>query len=550
MSPRVAALDATIASTDAPTAWGFPIAQSSFERSATSNVTVIPRGWAGGITPQPGPFALFLNQKSWSSPEPPLFAALPIAACAATGIIVGFVLAISYVVALLFARTRPRLAPPSCAGCGSTARGVESTLPQRCSECGRSLDQRDAVHWTPRLVRRGVAMSTIPLAVFGVAALSWWLVPAVSLQLNAWLNRQVATPERFGEWYGAMCLGKTLLWRADSARMQLGWGTIQVPMQFDAEFRETAETVAARRIASDWRESPELAPSIPRFMTIRVRQELARCVKGPREAGLLTEAETNAAIDAMILEAGIPSIVFPRCVRVGQPIRVVADDLESGMSAFFRPKVSANEAQSEWTLANSFTYATPQELGDVECAIDWALIFPLMGEQLKPIPSDVIDRRLQALPLRGHASQRVRVLPASDNEIVIDAPEMSPLQRPVYLTINELGERDEIELNAWTYGSGVTLRGEWVLELPRGVVTLVHQPGSSLWVALAPMPAPLPDELIVRFVPRDSDPAYAARPPKTPPIVWSGQTEVHVHRVPWDPPRESPGRSARYASTP
>jgi len=551
LSPQTAGRDATIATSDDPATWGFPIAQASFDRRAASGVSVIP-GWWLGTTNSPGQFAPFLYQPSLRSAMPPLFAALLITACAVTGVIVGLGLAIAYAVALLVARVRPRLALPSCRGCGSTLRGAGSTPPPCCSECGRTLVASHAVHWTPRLVRPAIAWCTAVLAIAGVAALAWSFAPAVALDIKVGLDRQLATPERFGEWYGAMCLGKTLPWRAESARMQLGWGnrrSIYMPEHFDDESYQTAQIMAARRITSDWREAPELNHAVPLYLRSRVLQSLARCVNRPTGEGALVWTESqHAAIAAMVLEAGIPSIVFPKCVRVGQPIRILEDDLGNEISAFYRRQVPADEAPPEWTIASSFTYATPQETGDTDCAIEWALVFPSMSEQWKPIPSNEIDRRLQRLPLMGHAHQRVRVLPAGNEEIVVDAPELNPLQRPVNLTINELGERDEIELNAWTYGSGIVMRGEWMLELPNSSVMLVHQPGSSFWTAVAPTPSPLPAELVVRFVPREPDPVFSDRPPKTPSIVWGGQSELRVLRVPWSPPGEVRGVSARFAS--
>ncbi|MFO0828634.1 MAG: hypothetical protein U0572_10870 [Phycisphaerales bacterium] len=547
---------------DDPSAWGVPLARAPFQRSGVHKAGSWLPAWAASPGVSFGRWAYLLDPSS-SLQQPFEFAAVRVVTCAIAGIVLGAVLAVVLGGARWLARRRPRLARPRCAACDAIVRGGADALPERCSECGRSLGFDRSVVWTPRTIRAAPLAAIVVVALGGVAVAAAFDGPELLSRLDGRVRSRLATPETYARWVADACIGASGRSTGNQGRTNWAWNSRVSDLMPDAAMasRRDEESAArtlglvARGIVEGWRGAPELAPDAPRHVTCEALCDLARIVKRAMDADAIDGAEAAAAIRAMIDASGVVDLVAPLCVRAGAPIPIADRNSYSGASVFVRRADAERGAAPAWSMPRDLALTAPDRPGATEVALEWAVILPTMSEQFEPLPSDEIDRRLASLPLRGEFRSSVMVLANEPGDILVTDPALNPLAPPtlVEFVIQPFGTRAEFSVIAWTYGLGVTLRGAWIVELPDGPLHVdVRTWNSAAWSALGMLPASLPDELTMRFVPLPTDAAWEARRAKSPGIVWNVPTDVRVRRATGKPTVywSAPGRIRYVGSLP
>jgi hypothetical protein len=247
-----------------------------------------------------------------------------------------------------------------------------------------------------------------------------------------------------------------------------------------------------------------------------------------------------ALLEGTIYADGAP-IAFPRCVRVGEPIRVRSIERTSDISVFFRLAPGDDEAPGDWGLVEKSVLAAATAPGRRELAYEWALIFPSMAEQFEDLPTPEVDRRLALLPLRGKGTAVTTVVPndvylLDDPAILAGAP---PVQASLQLT--RLGERTEVTLQEDR--SDFLLLGTWEVHGIPGMDGPIALRRGGQWSSHSAMVTGeivWPERLELRFRPdpvADPDPSKDSVRTRDglPLLRWNAPYTLTVRREP--PPR-------------
>jgi hypothetical protein len=545
--PRLPAdADALFAEAD-PAAWGLPFARSGITVAGRATAARNPGGWVIRNLPSWGRWDELLGP-GLGDQQPKQVAMLWVLPELLVGGAAGILLAAP--IALVTRRFRPPpITPPACPRCHHSLRGAgrdtaSGRLPERCPECGRAVRSAEDLLWTGGGPRRRIMIPTALLSAIAVGVLIALYAPASIASTQRWITPWLTDARRIGQWYAHQAMRPGV--EGSSPRAQFGWGEIYFPMVLRGGVaREASGDAAAAAVA----ETVRLAPSyrspqdLPRAERERIRIELARAA-----ARAAMEQDVGAGLDLTSVRAAVAALLeetiysdgsplaFPRCVRVGEPMRMRSIERTSDISVFLRRLPTEGEEPAEWGLVEKSDLDPATEPGRRELTYEWALVFPAMSEQFAELSTPEIDRRLRLLPFRGQAAATITVVPA--DTFLIDDPSILRGEPPteVSLQLTRLGDRTEVMLEELR--GDFILVGTWEIHgVTDAPIALRRSRRLGSHFAMVSAEQSWPERLELRFRPEPvADPAPEAQSIRSrggfPALRWNAPWTLTVRREP------------------
>lgn len=474
--------DDVIATSRDPAAWGVPIASGPLAQSAAPPPgRKTPVGMSESV---PGMSA------SWSTPgeyrSMPAVVGIPVVRMASSGALAGALLVLALAGTAAAWRGPMRLSPPACRRCGALLRGPlrdeRETLPPCCPECGRAVTSIDDCRCVVRYRRWPLAL----LVLIVVASGSVWLMPRASRWIEREYRARFASPEQEAAWLvrAAVEARPTPLGPIPAHRLASGW--LDSTAKRDWIENPSANRSAARALLMWWRTSSGELPASPTDPDTTLRRSalaiyLQQAVAA--RAMSVTDARPIAAWCGD-LAPGSREMSLDWVIRAGERIRPMPGSTGS------------------WRWPPSLVFATPEAPGTID--VDVVVSRPLPAPESDPL----FDR-----VLRG----RVHVLPA-DAPMALTGPVLAELVPTLALALRVRagGTRSAVQLSqppaTWGY---LSWQGRWEVltsDSPDAEPCVVMRglPTVTSPAALGTLPLPLPQELIVRFVPELPETAFTS----------------------------------------